>query len=175
MQSFFKKTAFVLGWISRIALVVAGVGLVLMTLFIGYQVFGRYVLNSSPSWTEPMAILLMSWFIFLGAAVGVREGYHLSFEVMLYILPDGARRFLNGISDIAVVAFGIAMAYYGILMAIKTWPSTIPGLGYSGGVHFLALIAGGILISLFTLERLVLRLAGAELPSDQVAALPAEG
>ncbi|MNU06137.1 hypothetical protein D3C72_2512220 [compost metagenome] len=60
-------------------------------------------------------------------------------------------------------------------MAIKTWPSTIPGLGYPGGVHFLALMTGGILIALFTLERLALRAAGAELPSEETAALPVEG
>ena len=52
-----------------------------MTVFVGWQVFGRYVLNDSPSWTEPASLLLMSWFILLGSAVGVREGVHLGFEI----------------------------------------------------------------------------------------------
>jgi hypothetical protein len=34
--------------------------------------------------------MLMSWFIFLGAAVGVRENYHLGFDVLLYVLPPAA-------------------------------------------------------------------------------------
>ncbi len=45
---------------------------------------GRYLLNDSPSWTEPLSLLLMSWFILLGAAVGVREGDHLGFEIGLH-------------------------------------------------------------------------------------------
>ncbi|WP_368669718.1 TRAP transporter small permease [Agrobacterium sp. a22-2] len=174
MQAFLDKTVVVLGWVSRIALYLAGLGLVLMTVFIGWQVFGRFVLNNSPSWTEPMAILLMSWFIFLGAAVGVREGYHMSFEVLLYVLPDGARRVLFYISDLAVLGFGAGMAFFGWQMAAKTWQSTIPGLGYSGGVAFLALITGGLLITLFTLERIALRASGAELPNEANPALPTE-
>ena len=70
-----------------LSLWLAGIGLVLMTAFVAWQVFGRYVLNHSPSWTEPGSVMLMSWFIFLGAAVGVRENYHLGFDVLLYVLP----------------------------------------------------------------------------------------
>ncbi len=173
MQDIMKKTATLLGWISTLALYVAGIGLVLMTVFIAWQVFGRFVLNDSPSWTEPMAILLMSWFIFLGAAVGVREGYHMSFEVLLYVMPEGGRRILNYISDLAVLGFGFGMAFYGGQMAAKTWSSTIPGLGYSGAVTFFALIGGGVLITLFSLERIVVRAAGAEKPLE-AHALPTE-
>ncbi len=74
------------------ALYVAGIGLVLMTLMVGWQVFCRYVLNDSPSWTEPGAVMLMSWFIFLGAAVGVRENNHLGFDVLLYVVPPGGKK-----------------------------------------------------------------------------------
>jgi len=166
MRNFMISTARWLGYLSRAALWIASIGLVLMTLFIGWQVFGRFVLNDSPSWTEPMAVLLMGWFIFLGAAIGVREGYHLSFEIVLYVLPDRGRRVLEVVSDIVVALFGLAMAIYGYQMAARTWQSTIPGLGYPGGMHFLALIAGGTLIVLFTLERLANRAAGIRPPRE---------
>jgi len=81
--------------ISTATLWLAGAGLILMTAFVAWQVFGRYVLNSSPSWTEPGAVMLMSWFIFLGAAVGVRENYHLGFDV----LPRFAGRMRGHIHD----------------------------------------------------------------------------
>ena len=84
-----------------------------MTAIVAWQVFGRYVLNASPSWTEPAAIMVMSWFIFLGAAVGVRENYHLGFDVLLYVLPDGSKAVLRTISDLAVLAFGLGMVVYG--------------------------------------------------------------
>jgi hypothetical protein len=60
----------------------------------------RYGLNSSIVWSEPAAVILMGWFIFLGAAVGIREGYHLSFDILLYVLPPRGKAVLHSISDL---------------------------------------------------------------------------
>ena len=152
--------------LSTAALWLAGIGLVLMTAFVAWQVFCRYVLNDSPSWTEPGAVMLMSWFIFLGAAVGVRENYHLGFDVLLYVLPDGSKAALRTISDIVVAAFGVGMVWYGSQLVALTWASTLPSLGLPGGFDYLPVVAGGFLIILFSLERMALRFAGVEVDKD---------
>jgi TRAP-type C4-dicarboxylate transport system permease small subunit len=166
----------VMSRVSTAALWIAGIGLVLMTAFVAWQVFGRYVLNRSPSWTEQGSVMLMSWFIFLGAAVGVRENYHLGFDVLLYVLPKGGKRWLRMISDLVALAFGIGMIWYGSQLVALTWGATLPSLGISGGWDYVPLVAGGVLVVLFTLERIVLRLSGApiddvldELPPAEVA------
>ncbi|MGB0905047.1 MAG: TRAP transporter small permease [Mangrovicoccus sp.] len=145
---------------AKIGLWLSAIGLVLMTGFIAAQVFWRYVLNDSLPWTEPAAVLVMGWFIFLGAAVGVREGYHLSFEVLLYVLPDRVCEWLHSVSDLVVIAFGIGMVWFGLQLAGKTASTTIPSLGFSGSVAFYALISGGVLVVLFSVERLARRAAG---------------
>jgi TRAP-type C4-dicarboxylate transport system permease small subunit len=137
-------------------------------------VFGRYVLNRSPSWTEPGSVMLMSWFIFLGAAVGVRENYHLGFDVLLYVLPRGGKKWLRMISDLVVFAFGIGMIWYGGQLVALTWDSVLPSLGISGGWDYLPIVAGGVLVVLFTLERIVLRLAGEPIDDALDEAPPAE-
>ena len=114
--------------------------------------------TDSPSWTEPGAVMLMSWFIFLGAAVGVRENYHLGFDVLLYVLPKGGKKWLRMISDLVALAFGIGMIWYGGQLVGLTWNTTLPSLGISGGWDYVPLVAGGVLVVLFTLERIVLRL-----------------
>ena len=76
--------------LARLALWLAGAGLIVMTGMVAWQVFARYVLNASPSWTEPASIMVMSWFIFLGAAVGVRENFHMGFDVLVHFLPASA-------------------------------------------------------------------------------------
>ena len=43
-------------------------GLVVMTAIVGWQVFGRFVLDSSPSWTEQAALVLMIWYVMFAAA-----------------------------------------------------------------------------------------------------------
>lgn len=143
-----------------VALYLAGAGLVVMTAIVFWQVFVRYVLNWTNTWTEVTAVMLMSWFIFLGAAVGVRENYHLGFDVLLYVLPDGAKKYLRAISDVVVLAFAAGMIHYGMQLVLLQWPARLPALGIPEGIRYLPLVGGGILISLFAVERLVLRLMG---------------
>ena len=146
--------------IARLALWLAGAGLILMTVFISAQVFFRYVLNDSIVWSEPAAVILMGWFIFLGAAVGIREGYHLSFDVMLYFLPEHIKLWLYSISDMVVIAFGAGMVWFGSELALSAWNVKLPSLGVSGAIDFLPLVGGGVLVVLFSIERLARRLAG---------------
>jgi TRAP-type C4-dicarboxylate transport system permease small subunit len=156
------RIAHVLKVTSRISLYIAGFGLVAMTLIVFWQIFVRFVLGWSNSWTEVTAILVMSWFIFLGAAAGVRENTHLGFDVLLYFLPKGSKKVLRTISDVVVLAFAIGMIIYGWSLVQLQWKERLPSIGISGAFRYLPLFAGGILIALFSLERIVLRLAGVD-------------
>ena len=155
-----------LSTLSNGALYIAGAGLVVMTAIVFWQVFLRYVLNHSNAWTELTAILLMSWFIFLGSAVGVRENYHLGFDVLLYVLPDGSKKALRTISDLVVLAFAVGMIVYGVQLMNLQWNERMPGLGISGAFRYLPLAAGGVLIALFSLERIALRWSGVDVDQD---------
>lgn len=148
------------GALARIALWIAGIGLVLMTAFIAAQVFWRYILNNSIVWTEPASVMIMGWFIFLGAAVGIREGYHLSFDVLLYLVPHRGKMVLYSMSDIAVGAFGFGMIWFGVSLAVRTAANKLPSLGISGAWDFLPLVVGGALVVIFSFERIVRRAAG---------------
>ncbi|MBD2749228.1 TRAP transporter small permease [Microvirga sp. BT688] len=159
----------ILAAINRAALWISGVGLILMTVFVGWQVFGRYVLNQSPSWTEPASLLLMSWFILLGSAVGVREGNHLGFEIGLHYAPPGLRRLMLGVTEVLVFVFGAAMAWYGTELAVETWSAAMPGLPIPQGFDYVPLAFGGALIALFSLEKFVRLLSlGEDVPLVRV-------
>jgi len=148
--------------VNRAALWISGIGLILMTVFVAWQIFGRYVLNASPSWTEPASLLLMSWFILLGSAAGVREGNHLGFEIGLHYAPPPLRKAMLIVTEVLVIGFGGAMAWYGIDLAVETWSAAMPGLPIPQGLDYVPLVVGGVLIALFALEKLVRLLARGE-------------
>lgn len=160
MLNFVEKLSAALRVLSTLSLWLAGGGLVMMTGFIAWQVWGRFVLNDTPTWTETSSVLLMGFFILLGAAVGIREGNHLSFDVMLYLLGPRAKAVLHTVSDAVVIAFAAGMVVYGAQLASNAWSTTIPNLGITGAAAFFALIAGGALMALFALERILRRLVG---------------
>jgi TRAP-type C4-dicarboxylate transport system permease small subunit len=151
--------------LSRAAIFVAGLALVAMTIVVGWGVFGRFVLNDTPSWAEASALLLLGWVILGAAAVGVREGFHMGFDTLRDVLPPPLQRLFQALSDLVVTGFGAAMAWYGTDLALGVWDATLPTLGLPGAVEYLPLALGGALIALFGLERLLAHLVTGEAPA----------
>jgi TRAP-type C4-dicarboxylate transport system permease small subunit len=142
------------------ALLIAGSGLVLMTAMVAWGVFGRYILNDTPIWVEAGSLFLMAWFILLGSAVGVRESDHLGFEVGLAMSPPTLRKALIILTEVVVLAFGLAMLGYGWQLAAGTWSDRMPIIGISRGWDYVPIAAGGALIAYFSFEKLMLFLTG---------------
>jgi len=166
MQAFLARLSPVATLLSRVSLLVAGLGLVIMTVLVFWSIFGRYILNDTPTWTEPAVLLLMSWFILLGSATGVRERGHIGFEIGLAASPPPLRFVLKLITEALLIGFGLAMTGYGSQLAIGTWSATTPMIGISQGWDYVPVAVGGALITLFSVERLLMVLAG----TDETAA-----
>ena len=161
MQSTIRRFSDLLGVISRIALWLSGAGLVADDRV--HRLAGMGTLC-------PQRLVQMDRG-FLGAADELvhparcrrrplREGNHLSFDILIHVLPDKLRKVLFSISDLVVLVFAGGMVVYGVQLAAQTWQNTMPMLGLPGGVQYLALTTGGVLMVLFSLERLLRRAVG---------------
>ena len=60
----------------------AGVAIFFMSIIIPIGVFARYVLGTGAQWPEPIAILLMVIFTFIGAAAAYRAGGHIAVAML---------------------------------------------------------------------------------------------
>lgn len=136
-------------------LVVSAVALLMMTFIVGWQVFGRYVLGSSPSWAEQSALTLMIWFIFLGGAAGVRDGFHIRIIAVENMVSQPKRKKMRIMSNAVVGFCGLAMFWWGGELVLRTWSHVIPSLGIPRGMAYLAIPIAGALIALFSLERIL--------------------
>jgi TRAP-type C4-dicarboxylate transport system permease small subunit len=144
-----------LGVIARCAIAIACAALIAMTLVEGWQVFARYVLNDSPSWTEPVALLLMSAAMMFGAAVGVRNEAHFGFFLLLHVAAPPVRTVLISIARVIIIAIGSLLAYWGAVLLVDGWDVRMAGAPLPQGLFFLPICVGGVLIALFALERLL--------------------
>ena len=52
------------------------------------------------------------------------------------------------------------MVWFGSQLALSAWDVKLPSLGISGAFDFLPIVGGGVLIVLFSMERLARRAAG---------------
>jgi len=140
----------------------AGIGLILMTAIIAWQVFARYVLNSSPTWGEQSALLLMIWFVMFAAAAGVREGFHIRIAVVTDNLPEKPRRLVRMFAHAIVGLFGLAMLWWGVELVREVWQHVIPTLGVSRGFAYVPIPIAGFLIFSFALEHMIAEIRGSE-------------
>jgi TRAP-type C4-dicarboxylate transport system permease small subunit len=140
----------------------AAFGLVLMSAIIGWQVFGRYVLKSTPSWSEQAALTLMIWYVALAAAAGVRQGFHIRIVALEEAAPPGVRKAMQILSNTIVGLCGLAMLIWGGELVLRTWSHVVPSLGIPRGLAYLGLPIAGALMVLFALEQVLEKLGFSE-------------
>lgn len=56
------------------------------------QVFGRYVLNNSPTWTEEIIRFAAIWLTMIGSALTVRSDGHVSVDIVLGFMKNNKHR-----------------------------------------------------------------------------------
>jgi TRAP-type C4-dicarboxylate transport system permease small subunit len=145
------------------ALLLAAVALVGIAAVQSWQVFARYVLNDSPSWTEPVAILLMNTTMMFGAACSVHREAHFGFFIGMHAAPKSLRRVLLAVSRLVQAGVGGLLAVWGTTLTLETWDFPIAGVALPQGAAYLPIAVGGALIALLSLE-LLLRAPDVALP-----------
>ncbi|WP_205959708.1 TRAP transporter small permease [Ramlibacter humi] len=137
-------------------------GIVALICAVSWQVFGRYVLNSTPTWAESLALLLVLYVTMLGTAVGVRDAGHIGLESFLVLAPEGVRLKMEYLIHALVLAFGAAMAWNCVYLAQSVWSYRLPTLWISEGWKYVPAAVSGVLIVLFSIEHLVALARGTE-------------
>ena len=145
----------ILGPVAKLAVGIAGAAIVGMALVEAWQVFARYVLNDSPSWTEPLALLMMSTAMMFGAAAGVRSNRHFGFFLLLERLRPTARRALIVLARAIAAAVGLMLSGWGARMLSDAWDFPMAGAPLPQGMVYLPVCLGGALMALFAIEQIV--------------------
>jgi TRAP-type C4-dicarboxylate transport system permease small subunit len=127
-----------------------------MSLIMPWGVFTRYVLGTGSQWPEPIAILLMMAFTFIGAACAYRAGGHIAVDMITAQLPAAPRRVLAVVADLLMVVACLFVAYYGTRLCVETWGQSIAELPWLPvGATYAALPLGSAITLLFVIERIV--------------------
>ncbi len=158
----------VLDLLSKICLIIAGVALVGMTVMFAWLVYGRYVLNDTPTWVEQVSHLLLMVIAFLGAAVGVRQDTHLSVVIFRSMVPAKIRTVFVFVTDVLMAGFGGLMFWYGLELTQFKWNSLIPLIRVPEGLRSLPLTICGALVFVFSLTHLLRLLLGRDERKDSI-------
>lgn len=149
-----------LDWLARGVILLAGAALVALVVSLVWMVFGRYVLNDTPTWVEKAALLAILFVALPVAAVGVRERFHMAVELAVAALPPTSRTAVAIVADLALFAFGLIMAQWAWVLVENYRTFAIPLLGISQAWQFVPMVVCGVLTMIFVAEHLLRRIAG---------------
>lgn len=140
--------------LSDLAAGIAGVALLGLVVVQGWQVFARYVLNDSPSWTEPVTLLLLSTAMSMGAAAGVHTNRHFGFFLLAEAMRPGLRRVVDLVVPLVITGIGVVLGYWGLVLLLDGIDVRMAGAPLPQSITYLPLSVGGTLMALFALNRL---------------------
>ena len=133
------------------------------------QVFSRFVMNFTPSWSEEIQIFGHIWLVFLAIPIAYRRGAHITVEAIRRTMSPWMGKGLDLLIELLWIGFAIATAYYSFRVSLITKNSVSPGLGIPMSYPYYGMILGSVYLLLVVIRRF----AG-ELPAPDPDELPPE-
>lgn len=130
---------------------------VIMVVVIALQVFMRYVMDASLTWSEELARYCFIWLVYLGISYGVKKQRHIKVDVMLLLLSNKGKIILNIIANLLFLYFAFFVVQYGYDIADKLlgWGQRSPALQIPMGFIYMATPVGMGLTIIRLIQQLI--------------------
>lgn len=127
---------------------------VMMFAVVGFNVFSRYVLNSSLGWADELARFIFIWVSFLGAVVAYQKNEHIGLDfVVNRVASKKARQVLRLIGELLVLLVLVCLVYYGWIVAISA-TNVSPALYIPMWIVYIVVPLSGLLMVLINVGKL---------------------
>jgi TRAP-type C4-dicarboxylate transport system permease small subunit len=134
----------------------AGVAIFFMSIIIPVGVFARYVLGFGAQWPEPIAMILMVIFTFLGAAASYRAGAHIAVAMLTDRLSTSLQKQCAWLVDVCMLAICMFGVVYGTKLCLGTMEQNLAELPWLPvGFTYAPLPLGALLTLIFVVEKMV--------------------
>lgn len=111
--------------LSDVMAALAGVLLVLISAAMCYTIFMRFVFRQTTIWIIPMSEYALLWIVFLGTTWLLRQGGHITTDVIYIHLNAKSKRYLDFVMS---VIGGLACALLLYLGIVHMWDCILHGV-----------------------------------------------
>jgi len=118
------------------------------------QVFHRFMLNSSLSWSEEAQIFGHIWIVFLGIPIAYRRGAHLYIETFRDMLPHTLGVAFDLMVELLWAAFAVSLMVLGWQVAQVAAMQESPGLEIPMSYPYFGMVLGGAYLLLVAVQRI---------------------
>ena len=132
--------------------------MIFMMALVFLEVISRYIFQASHGFVDDLSVWLMVWLTYLMIG-GILQGrQHINIDILPTSLPDRYRTHLFIVIDIISLVFAIALCWGGIQFCHMVKEMNILSytvFGFPMWTVRLCVPLGGILLALFSVERLI--------------------
>jgi TRAP-type C4-dicarboxylate transport system permease small subunit len=105
--------------------------------------------------SEEVTLLCLTWFSFMGIAIGFRERIHLSMDMIASILPKRVNWVLDKLIDLTTFAFGLYLVVYGWEFTALMAESTLAATKLPNAVQYAVMPITGVLTCIYSALQLL--------------------
>jgi TRAP-type C4-dicarboxylate transport system permease small subunit len=117
------------------------------------QVFHRFALNSSLSWSEEAQIFGHIWIVFLGIPIAYRRGAHLYIETFRDKFPPRVRAGFDLLVELMWAAFAVSLMVLGYMVSRVAALQESPGLEIPMSYPYYSIVVGGVYLGIVSADR----------------------
>ena len=125
-----------------------------MILIVTIQVFTRFLMESTPHWTEEAARIFFIYSVAFGTATGIKNGDFIRLNLIGKYLSSRYDKLLNIFTEMTTIAFAITLVIHSIKFVKLGMDELSPALEITMGFVFLSITIIGLSIVIFTFENL---------------------
>lgn len=119
--TFWEKVGIAIDSLSTVVAAIAGFLMLFTGLIITYEVFLRNFLHSPTIWVFDISGYILLWFGFLSAAYGLKEGSHISVDLLIGKMAPRVKVGLETVSYAFCLIYAFVMLIYSWEMALDAY------------------------------------------------------
>ena len=128
--------------------------LLAMVVIGGLQVFNRFVLNMSLSWSEELQRYAHIWLVFLAVPVAYRRCAHIGMNMLVERFALPVQSALRLLCELLWLGYGLCVAYYATVIMGVARNQITSGLGITMDWVYLAQVVGSIYLAICVIRNL---------------------
>ncbi len=97
---------------NRLEISVCIVLMCILSVVLFVQVFFRYVMQASLSWSEELARYTFVWLVYMGIPYGCKIMKHIKIDAGLFLFPRKMRKYIVILGDIIFMIFAFVIVYF---------------------------------------------------------------
>ena len=143
--------------------VVSYTGMILFVILIFAcvaQVFFRFVLNNSLSWTEELARYCFIWMHMIGASLLIEANGHATVTVILDLMHGAVRKVFDILIELIILFNGVVMLHSGWVLSFSSRNNLSTAMSVPMWMINSSVAVGGLLLVFQALVRIAVVLAG---------------